>query len=283
MKSMIKKGSLVLLGSFTYSLAIAIFIEPSGLIMGGSTGLGLFAGNVFGFPPAVVVGILNTILFLIGWRILGRSFAANTLLSTIVFPVFLHIAEQCAVYFPKTDDMFLCTIFGGLIIGASLGLVIRTGASTGGMDIPPLIMNKYLGTSVSATLWVFDIIILILQALFSNIESIMYGIVLVIVYTVVLDKMLILGKSKTEIKVISEKSEDIKNAILSDIDRGVTILHGRTGYLNEETEIVMSVISSRELVRIERFIHEIDPEAFIIISRISEVRGRGFTKSKKHL
>lgn len=283
MKSIIKRAFLVILGSLTYSFAIAIFIEPAGLIMGGSTGLGLFAGNVFGISPAVVVGILNTILFLIGWKILGRSFAANTLLSTIVFPVFLHIAEQCAIYIPRTDDLFLCTIFGGMIIGASLGLVIRTGASTGGMDIPPLIMNKYLGTPVSASLWAFDIIILILQALFSNLESIMYGIVLVIVYSVVLDKMLILGKSKTEIKVISEKSEEIKNAILSDIDRGVTILHGRTGYLNEETEIVMSVISSRELVRIERFIHEIDPEAFIIISRISEVRGRGFTRSKKHL
>ena len=283
MKRQLKKSALVILGNITYSFAIAMFIEPSGLIMGGSTGLGLFANKIFNIPAAAVVAVINSILFLLGWKFLGKTFAANTLLSTIIFPITLAVAEKCALYLPKTDDIILNTVFGGIIIGVSLALVIRTGASTGGMDIPPLLLNKFWGTSISGGIWAFDIAILILQAVFSNYELILYGIILVIIYSIILDKALILGKSKTEVKVISKKSDEIKKAILSDIDRGVTLLHGCTGYLSNDTEIVLTVISSRELVRTEQYIHEIDPEAFIIISRISEVRGRGFTKSKKHL
>ncbi len=132
-------------------------------------------------------------------------------------------------------------------------------------------------------MWVFDVIILLIQALFATREMVLYGIILVVLYTVVLDKTLVLGQSKTQIKVISKKSDEIRQAILSDIDRGVTILHAQTGYLQEETEIVLSIISKRELVKTERFIHEIDPDAFIIVARVTEVKGRGFSKSKKYL
>ena len=283
MKKIARTALIVIIGNFIYAMAVAFFIEPSGLIMGGTTGIGLFFNNVFGWSTSLTVLIMNTVLFLIGWKELGTRFAANTLLSTFCFPIELEIAERLAASFELTSDIVLCTFFGGIIIGVSLGMVIRTGASTGGMDIPPLVLNKYFGTSISAGMWAFDIIILLVQALFSEMDLILYGIVLVILYTLALDKTMILGKSKTQIQVISKKNEDIKRAILSDIDRGVTILHGRTGYLGNDTELVLSVISSRELPKAEEFIHEIDPEAFIIVSRVSEVKGRGFTTQKQYL
>lgn len=283
MKKIAKTAPIVIIGNFFYALGVAFFIEPAGLIMGGGTGLGLFFKNVFGWSTSVSVLVLNTVLFLIGLKILGRLFAANTLLSTFCFPVELEIAERIAAQFPLTDDIFLCTVFGGIIIGASLGMVIRTGASTGGMDIPPLIMNKYWGTSISAALWGLDVAILLVQALFTDINSVLYGVVLVIIYTIVMDRTLLLGKSKIQIQIISKKADEIRHAILSDIDRGVTIIYGRTGYLGNETEIVLSVISSRELVKTEQFIHEIDPNAFIIVSKVSEVKGRGFSEKKRYL
>jgi uncharacterized membrane-anchored protein YitT (DUF2179 family) len=283
MKQILKTALIVILGNFTYALAVAFFIEPAGLITGGGTGIALFFHHMFGFKTSYVVFIINTALFLVGWRIMGRRFAANTLLSTFCMPIELQISEILASHFTPVDDLVLCTVFGGLIIGASLGAVIRTGASTGGMDIPPIVVNKYTGIPISTVMWGCDVCILILQALFTEKTLVLYGIILVIIYTMTLDRMLILGKAKTQIKVVSQKSDAIRKAILQDIDRGVTVMYGRTGYLGKDTELCLSIVSTRELARAEKLVHDIDPEAFIIVSRVSEVRGRGFTEQKKYL
>ncbi len=283
MKQLSQTALAVIIGDFIYALGVAFFIEPAGLIMGGSTGISLFLHHTFGLSTSNVVLVINTVLFFVGLAVLGKMFAVNTLLSTFIFPFELKLTEYLASQITLTDDIFLCTFFGGALIGISLGIVIKSGASTGGMDIPPLVLNKFFGTSISGAMWVFDVIILLIQALFATREMVLYGIILVVLYTVVLDKTLVLGQSKTQIKVISKKSDEIRQAILSDIDRGVTILHAQTGYLQEETEIVLSIISKRELVKTERFIHEIDPDAFIIVARVTEVKGRGFSKSKKYL
>ncbi len=283
MKQIIKTALIVILGNFTYALAVAFFIEPSGLITGGGTGIALFFHHMFGFKTSHVMFLIYTVLFVLGWRVMGRRFAANTLISTFCLPVALRVSEAVASHYSPTDDLVLCTVFGGLIIGASIGIVIRTGASTGGMDIPPIVLNKFFGTPISGAMWVFDICILILQAVFTDKTRVMYGIILVIIYTMTLDRMLILGKAKTQIKIVSKKSDEIRRTILQDIDRGVTVMYGRTGYLGKDTEITLSIVSTRELAKTERLVHAIDPEAFIIISRVSEVKGRGFTEQKKYL
>jgi len=283
MRQIIRTALIVILGNFTYALAVAFFIEPAGVITGGGTGLGLFFHHMFGIKTSYAVFAINTTLFLVGWRAMGRRFAANTLLSTFCFPIEIHIAEMMAEHFKLTDDIVLCTVFGGIIIGASLGAVIRTGASTGGMDIPPIVINKYFGLPISGVMWAGDICILVIQALFTEKTLVLYGILLVIIYTNTLDRMLILGKAKTQIKIVSKKNDDIRRSILQDIDRGVTVMYGRTGYLGKDTEINLSIVSARELAKTERLVHEIDPEAFIIVSRVSEVKGRGFTEQKKYL
>lgn len=283
MRQIIKTALIVILGNFTYALAVAFFIEPAGLITGGGTGLALFFHHIFGVKTSYAVFAINTTLFLVGWRAMGRRFAANTLLSTFCFPIEIDIAEMMAEHFKLTDDIVLCTVFGGIIIGASLGAVIRTGASTGGMDIPPIVINKYFGLPISGVMWACDICILVIQALFTEKTLVLYGILLVIIYTNTLDRMLILGKAKTQIKIVSKKNDDIRRSILQDIDRGVTVMYGRTGYLGKDTEINLSIVSARELAKTEKLVHEIDPEAFIIVSRVSEVKGRGFTEQKKYL
>ncbi len=283
MKEILKTGLIVILGLFLYALGIAFFVEPSGLITGGGTGIALFIHHTWGIKTSEALLVINTILFLVGWKVMGHRFAANTLLSTFVLPVEIRIAEIIAARCQPVDDIVLCTIFGGLLIGASLGIVIRTGASTGGMDIPPIVLNKYFGTSISGVMWVCDIIILGIQAVFTDINLVLYGIILVVIYTMTLDKTLILGKAKTQIKVVSKKSNEIRRAILQDVDRGVTVMYGRTGYLGKDTEICLSIVSTRELAKAERLVHQIDPEAFIIVSRVSEVKGRGFTEQKKYL
>lgn len=162
-------------------------------------------------------------------------------------------------------------------------MIIRLGASTGGMDIPPLVLQKLFRIPVSVSLYVFDFIILIGQMLFSDKDTSLYGIILVIVYTMTLDKLLALGTAKTKLEIVTKHSEEMKDAILADIDRGVTLLHGKTGYLGIETDVLSCVISPRELYRTEKVVHEVDPNAFIVLSKVSSVTGRGFTKEKKYI
>lgn len=283
MREIVRTALIVVLGNFVYALAVAFFIEPSGLITGGGTGLALFFHHTFGFCTSHAIFVINTILFLLGWRVMGHRFAANTLLSTFCLPIEVHIAEMIAANYSSIEDIVLCTIFGGLLIGGSLGVVIRTGASTGGMDIPPIVLNKYFGLPISGVMWACDLCILGVQALFTDKIKVLYGIILVIVYTMTLDRTLILGKAKTQIKIVSKKHDEIRRAILQDIDRGVTVMYGRTGYLGKDTEITLTIVSTRELAHTEKLVHDIDPEAFIIVSRVSEVKGRGFTEQKKYL
>lgn len=274
---------IIIFGNFLYAAGVVFFILPSGLITGGTTGIALSVNYFSGLPVSYFVFGFNLTMFLLGLSILGKSFALTTLVSTFCFPFALGLLQNIVGDFTLTNDIFLCTLFGGLCIGTAIALVIRMGASTGGMDIPPLILNKYFHIPVSISLYIADCIILVVQAIFGEKEKILYGIVLVLTYSIVLDKLLMFGTNKMQIKVVSSKVELIKAAIISEIDRGVTLFHGQTGYLEKETNILLSVVSNRELYKVEKLIHQIDEDAFVVISRVSEVRGKGFSEGKKYL
>lgn len=272
----------VIAGNFLYALAVKLFLLPSGLVTGGTTGIALTINHFFGISITQFVLVFNIIMLIAGYLVLGKQFAATTLASTFLYPLALEIFDQIFGDYVMTNDLLLCTIFSGLGIGIALGIVIRSGASTGGMDIPPLILQKVFRIPVSGSMYTFDVIILLGQALFRPAENILYGIVLVMIYTMVLDKLLLLGATRTEIKVISEKADEIRNAILEQIDRGVTLLDGESGYLRNKTQVLLSIISKRELPKVEKLIHSIDPESFIVVSRVNEVSGRGFSMKKKY-
>jgi len=269
-------------GNVLYALAVKLFLLPSGLVTGGTTGLALAAEHVAGIPVASFVLVFNVAMLIFGYLVLGKQFAATTVASTFIYPLALGMIDRMFGELVLTRDILLCTMFSGLGIGGALGIVIRAGASTGGMDIPPLILQHYFRIPVSLSMYVFDFGILLLQAMFRPVESVLYGIILVMVYTVVLDKLMLMGTSRTEIKVVSDHAEEIRSAILSQLDRGVTILDGEGGYLHRKTQVILSVVSNRELPRMEKIIHGIDPESFMVISRVSEVRGRGFSMSKRY-
>ena len=197
-------------------------------------------------------------------------------------PFFLEVCNLIFGDLVLTRDTVLCTVFFGIGIGVALGMVIRSGASTGGMDIPPLVLNKLFRIPVSVGLYTFDFCILLAQLFFRPAETVLYGIVMTLIYTVVIDKMLLLGQSRTELKIVSAKSRQISDAILTQVDRGVTLLNGQGGYLGNETQLVLTVISNRELIKVEQLVHQIDPECFMVVSRVSEVRGRGFSLNKHY-
>ena len=272
----------VVLGNAGYSLTVALFLEPAGLVAGGATGVALAFGRLTGLSVSGFLLAFNLAMLVWGWVVLGRAFALNTLASSILSPIFLGLAETMLHGHVLTDDLFLNTVFAAIGVGAFMGIVIRAGASTGGMDIPPLVLQKWFRLPVSLTMMVFDIAILLVQALFSQSDQVLYGIVLVILHTIVMDKMLLMGDSRTQVKIISARSDAIREAILEQLDRGVTIFHGEGGYTRDPSEVLLSVVSNRELPKLEKLVHSIDPECFLIVSRVTEVSGRGFSLEKHY-
>ena len=254
-----KKLFWLIFGNTAYCFGIVAFVLPMGLITGGTTGLGLIANHFAGIPVEVFAAVFNVVMFILG--VLQRVDALQGL----------------------TTDPLLSTIFAGLLIGVGIGVVIKAGASTGGVDIPPLILNKKLGIPVSVGLYAFDFMILIGQMVFRDREKILYGILLVMIYTTVMDKVLVNGKSQMQVKIISDHYEEINTAIQQKLDRGSTFLKTESGYLRKESMALLTVVSNREMPKLNQLVLEIDPKAFMIINQVNEVMGRGFTLHKHNI
>ncbi len=278
----LKKLSCIVFGNTVYCLGVVVFILPLGLITGGTTGLGLIVNHYFDVPIEVFAAIFNTTMFILAWWILGAAFALTTIISTFYYPVILGVLQRAEMLKDMTSDPLLATIFGGLMIGIGLGIVIRAGASTGGVDIPPLIANKKLGLPISTGLYACDFLILLGQMLFRDKEKILYGILLVIIYTMVMDKVLVNGKSRMQVKIISDHCEELNLLIHEKLDRGSTFFLSESGYLRKEMKTLMTVVSNRELVRLQQMVKEIDPSAFIVINEVKEVMGKGFSLKKTY-
>lgn len=279
-RSRLLSALLVVLGNFLYALTVKLFVLDANLMSCGTTGLALVVNHLTRFPVPVFILCFNILMLMLGWWILGRQFAMSTVFSSLFYPLALEVLNRTLGDIHITDSMELIVVFAGLGLGLSLGMVIRGGASTGGMDIPPLVLNRFFRIPVSASLWAFDFCILLSQMLFHPLEDLLYGVLLIIVVSIALNKVMLLGTSKTEVKIISEKATEIRDAILSQVDRGVTVLHGEGGYSHRSTEVILSIVSNHELHKIERLARDIDPQSFVIVNRVSEVWGRGFSFGK---
>ena len=275
--------TMVILGNILYTLTVKLFLLPANLISCGTTGLALVANHFLNIPMTGFILFFNMAMLAVGWMILGKKFAMTTVLSSILYPLFLEVLNRVLGDISVTNNIMLNVLFAGMGLGISLGIVIRSGASTGGMDIPPLVLKKFFHIPVSASLWVFDFCIMLSQAAFHPLEDLLYGVLLLIVISIALNKVMLLGTSRTEVKIVSTRSDEIRQAILSRVDRGVTILHGQGGFGRQDTEVILSVVSNYELPRVQQLARAIDPDCFMIISQVTEVWGRGFSYGKREL
>ena len=274
--------ALVLLGNGMYALAVKLFVLPGNLMSSGTTGIALTVNHLTGMDIPVFIFLFNMVMLGLGWWILGKAFAMTTILSSLCYPLLLKFLNLVLGSMQITEDPLLNAMFGGMGIGMALGIVIRAGASTGGMDIPPLILERFFRIPISASLWTFDFLILLSQVFFHPVEDLLYGVILIMATSVTLSKVMLMGTSKTEVKIISPRALEIREDVLQKLDRGVTVLHGEGGFMHTPTEVILSVVSNHELPRLERLARAIDPDCFMIISHVSEVWGRGFSGSKKH-
>ena len=276
----IKKLLFIILGNALLAVGGAAFVVPNGLISGGVTGIGLILQNFFHLPVDIGIMIAELVLFLLGAVVMGKAFAATIILSTVLYPAFFSLFSKLPFLVSLTDDKLMAAIYAGLLTGTGIGMVIRVGGSTGGMDIPPIILNRWFGLSIPLMISVGDITLLLIQAIYSSSEQVLYGILFVLLTSLVMDKILIMGQKQTQVMIISPQYEQINQVIHEKIDRGSTLIHAATGLRKSEQPVVMTVISNRQIAALNNMVLEIDPQAFVVASEVNEVKGRGFTLNK---
>ena len=270
----------VLVGNAILAFTVAAFIVPHGVIMGGATGIGLTIAHYVPVDLSIIIFIVNSILFVLGAAVLGKKFAVATIASTFIYPTFLSIVQKIPGIDGLTDNLMLATLYAGALLGVGIGLIVRVGSSTGGTDIVALVLNKWFHIPVAGLLYVIDFLVLGGQVFFSDTEQIMYGVLMLVLETAILNKVMLLGQSQIQLFIISEEYEHIREKMLKELDAGVTMVHIETGYGQENRKGVLCVIPNRKLYSVKELVQAIDPKAFITITQINEVRGRGFTMER---
>ena len=282
-KSIVRSIVAMLAGNFAVAVAVIIFIAPQGIILGGSTGIALTITHYIPFPLSATVFVINMLFFIIGFICLGKKFALTTIVNTLLYPLAMSLLEQLPnAGIPVTDNIMLAAIFGGVLMGGGIGLLLRAGGSSGGTDIPALILNKYFHLNVSVLLYVIDGLVLCLQAFFSNMEQILYGIFVLALFTMAMNRIMLMGKSQIQLFIISDESETIRQQILAE-DAGATMFYVEKAFTGKQGKCIMCVIPRRKLYPITQLISATDPDAFFTVSEVNEVRGRGFSFAKHYL
>jgi uncharacterized membrane-anchored protein YitT (DUF2179 family) len=273
----------ILLGNALLAFLVAAFIMPHGIIMGGTTGIAIVINRFFPVDTALVVFILNFALLIVGYFVLGKKFFMTTVASTLLYPLFLGIFQRIPGIDTLTDDTLLAALFAGVLMGLALGLVMRVGSSTGGMDIANLVFHKLFHKPVAVFVWISDIIVVGGQALISKPNQILLGIVVLVLESLVLEQVMIFGKSQIQVYIISDKYDEIRMKLLTQLQAGVTLQYIETGAMHKEQKAVLCIIPPRKLYRATELVHEIDADAFISITKIKEVRGHGFTAERRNI
>jgi uncharacterized membrane-anchored protein YitT (DUF2179 family) len=274
----IKNIFFILLGAAIFAFGLVHFNMQNNLAEGGFTGITLLLYFLFKWDPSYTNLALNIPLFLIGWKLLGRNAFLYTIIGTVSLSVFLWIFQRYAIHMPLKHDLTLAALFAGVFIGIGLGTIFRYGGTTGGVDIIARLVYKYKGISMGKTMFVFDAVVITLSLiLYLSYREAMYTLVAVFVAARVIDFMQDTGYAAKGATIISEKSNEIAEKIMNEMDRGVTILKGQGSYTKRDRDVLYCVVAKNELSRLKSVITSVDPHAFVAVSDVHDVLGEGFT------
>ncbi len=278
---------IILLGNACIAVAVAFFVIPNKLLVGGTAGIAVLVNAFWTIPEELVINVLIYSLFIAGAIVLGRAFFLKTIASTIIYPILLTIANDVYEILPPElmkVDTLTSIICVGVLIGFGIGIVYRRNASTGGMDIIPLIINKFTGIPLHLLLLMVDGLTVLFGLIAYGLQAAIYGVISVVISSIVIDKTILLGAQQTkQVQIISNDSDLILSKILEDLDRGCTIVESRGGYTNQKRDMLMVVVPINQYQKLINVVHDIDNSAFVIVSDINEIRGRGFTLQREHL
>lgn len=266
----------IILGSVCVAIAFNVFLLPNGVASGGVSGISTILYGLFDWRPSLVQIAFNIPLFISGLIFLGFQFGLKTAVGSFFLPFAVFLTES---WEPWTEDPLLGALFGGIGVGVGLGIVFRGKASTGGTDLAAQIIHKYSGLGLGTCVALIDGLIVLSAAVVFDIERGLYAMIGLYVTSKTIDLVQIgLGRSKM-LYIITNRQEEISQAIFDEVDRGVTKLSAHGGYTDHERPILMCVIDQTEFSKLKNVVKKIDPHAFVIVSDASEVLGEGFKRA----
>ncbi|REJ27632.1 MAG: hypothetical protein C6P37_11025 [Caldibacillus debilis] len=263
----------VLIGSAIIAVAFNVFFLPNEIAAGGVSGISTILNGLFRWEPAYVQWALNIPLFIAGVVVLGVRFGVKTLVGTLFLPFAVYLTRD---WEPWTDNPLLAAVFGGIGVGLGLGIVFRGNASTGGTDLAAQILAKYTGLSLGNCVALIDGLIVLTAALVFNIEKGLLALIGLYITSKTIDAVQVgFSRSKMAI-IITDKVEAVKEKILHNLDRGLTILKAYGGFTEEERNILLVVFDQTEFTNLKQMVKTVDTSAFVVVLDASEVLGKGF-------
>ena len=265
---------LIILGCILGGAAYPLFLVPNQIAPGGLTGIATILNYLFGWPVGVTSMLMNVPLFLIGYKTMGRVFAFRSLVATILFSVCIDLIQVP----PLTNDILLATVYGALLLGLGMGLIMRGNATTGGSDMIARMVNKrFPFITVGTFLFLVDCLVILCAAFTMSPDAALYALICIFVSARAVDLVLAGMGSAKACFIITSHAKPISDRIMAEINRGATILNATGAYSGEQRTVLISVVGQREVVPLKRIVHQEDEKAFVFIADTHETLGEGFT------
>ena len=269
----LKNAILILVGLIFCALGFNLFLIPNNIAAGGFTGIAQLINSVTGFPVGTIALILNVPLFLVSMKSLGLRFGVRSLAATIGFSLLLDNLHVPVI----TNDLWLSTVYGGLVSGLGFGLILRGSATTGGTDMLASLIHRLIPSiRVSVGMFIIDGLVILASAFVYDTAAAMYALICILISNVVIDFVLEGPNSSHSFFIISDKSDEIASRIMQELDRGVTGLEGMGMYSHQHKRVLLCVVSRMETVTLRRIVFSADPRAFVISAKAHDTYGEGF-------
>ena len=275
----IKKYLVLIIGSLIYSAGLEIFLVPNNIIDGGVVGISIMASYLTGIPFGAYMVILNLPFLYLGYKQIGKTFAISTIISIIALSIFSEFLEPIPGI---TEDYFLAAIFGGIIAGAGVGLVIRQGGSLDGTEITAIILDRKTSFSVGEVVMFFNLFILGAAGFVFGWDKAMYSLVAYFIISKMIDVVLKGLDESYAVMIVSDEYEEIADALMHRLGRGVTYLHGQGAYTGDDKQVLYCVVTRLEVVKLKEIALEKDESAFVTINPVHDIVGGRFKKKSIH-
>ena len=268
-----KNVLLILVGLIFCALGFNLFLIPNNIAAGGFTGIAQLINSVTGFPVGTIALILNVPLFLVSMKSLGLRFGVRSLAATIGFSLLLDNLHVPVI----THDLWLSTVYGGLVSGLGFGLILRGSATTGGTDMLASLIHRLIPSiRVSVGMFIIDGLVILASAFVYDTAAAMYALICILISNVVIDFVLEGPNSSHSFFIISDRSDEIASRIMQELDRGVTGLEGMGMYSHQHKRVLLCVVSRMETVTLRRIVFSVDPRAFVVSAKAHDTYGEGF-------
>lgn len=270
-KAQLKDYLLIFLGIILTAASIVYIFTPNRLAAGGAQGIALVVNHLTGINSGLLMILINGMLFITAFMILGTSFGAKTLFSSLGLSFVVFIMEKYLYYGPLTDNPMLATIFGSALMGMGVGILLNRNASIGGTSLIGKIISKFTYLDQVNCIVATDILVTLFSMVVFGIEIGLYQLLSVYLTGEIINKVIDGITYRREVMIISGKRELIMKYLINDMKKGATLLNGRGGFTGKDTEIILTILTRRDFIKLKLFIRKVDPQAFISVNIVAEV------------